>query len=242
MSAVAAQNVSRTYGEGHTAVNAVQGVSFSLAPGEIVLIMGPSGSGKTTLLTLIGALLRPTSGSIDIGGEHITASQLPGPSWRRREIGFIFQSFNLLSALTAEQNAMVPLLADGWARGRARKRANELLDRLGLGERKHALPKNLSGGEKQRVAIARALANSPQLLLADEPTANLDSKIGHEVAQLLCEIACVERRAVIIVSHDPRLKDVAHRVLTMEDGRFVAEERGGHDRTCQSSRHSPIQL
>ena len=232
MSVLWVDEVSKVYGSGHTEVRAVDHVSLSLEVGDIVLVMGPSGSGKTTLLTMIGGLLRPTKGKIEIDSRRIDREQPPSPAWRRGEIGFIFQDFNLLSALTAEQNVMVPLLASGVKKSQSRQRSRELLEGLGLSERLHYLPKNLSGGEKQRVAIARALVNNPKLLLADEPTANLDSKIGHEVAKLLCEIACGEGRAVVIVSHDPRLRDVAKRVITIEDGRLTKEESGNHEQFC----------
>ena len=153
-------------------------------------------------------------------------------SLRLHKLGFIFQSFNLLSALTAQANAAIPLMTAGVARKQAFKQAKEQLEKLHLGDRLDNLPKDLSGGEKQRVAAARALANQPELILADEPTANLDSKTGREVMKLLCNTACSEDRAVIIVSHDQRLKDIAKRVITIEDGRLVREEKGNHDANC----------
>ncbi|HEY1074887.1 MAG TPA: ABC transporter ATP-binding protein [Patescibacteria group bacterium] len=233
MRAITVHNVSKIYGKGHAAVKAVQDVTLAIEPGEIVLIMGPSGSGKTTLLSMIGTLLRPTEGSIvvgDLATRSLNDNQLA--DLRLESIGFIFQSFNLLSALTAKQNVMVPLIAGGAPKREAGKRAETLLTRLGLGERINSLPADLSGGEKQRVAIARALINEPKIILADEPTANLDSETGHEVATLLCEIACNENRAVVIVSHDPRLRDVAKRIYTIEDGKLIKEEAGGHNKIC----------
>ncbi len=226
-------HVSKTFGTGHTAIEALKDVHLHVAPGDIVLIMGPSGSGKTTLLTIAGGLLKPTSGEVFIDGHNITKlSERELPAIRLKSLGFVFQSFNLLSALTAEQNAVIPLMMDGQSYDSARPRATKILERLGLGQRLHSLPAQLSGGEKQRVAIARALINDPRVILADEPTANLDSKIGHEVMQILCQIACQEHRAVVIVSHDERLKNVAKKVLTIEDGKLTREENGEHGKNC----------
>jgi putative ABC transport system ATP-binding protein len=222
MNVLALHKVSKTYGSGHTAVHAVDQVSLKVTAGQVVLMMGPSGSGKTTLLSIMGTLLRPTSGTVTINDRIISGlSEQQLAHFRLREIGFIFQGFNLLSALTAEQNVMVPLLAAGRSNTEASQKARVLLAKLGLKERLGSLPKNLSGGERQRVAIARALANNPQLILADEPTANLDAARGHEVAQLLRRIAKDEGKAIIVASHDPRLKSLADRVITIEDGRLV---------------------
>ena len=228
------KNLTKVYGQGHTAVKALDDVSIKVNAGDILLIMGPSGSGKTTLLSMIGTLLKPSSGSISINNQTVTdASEGQLHSLRLKEIGFVFQNFNLLSALTAEQNVMIPLVASGYNKKQAAQKAKELLTKLSLQHRLHNIPKDLSGGEKQRVAIARALANEPNIILADEPTANLDSKTGSEVMELLCEIACTENKAVIIVSHDQRLKTVARRIITIEDGRLKSEERGGHDGYCK---------
>lgn len=233
MSAVEVKNLTKIFGSGHTAVKAVDNVSLTIEPGDIVLVMGPSGSGKTTLISMIGTLLKPTGGQILIDGEdtaRLSSTKLAG--LRLHKLGFMFQSFNLLSALTAEQNVVVPLKVAGSNKKESKSKARLLLTKLHLEKRLDNLPKNLSGGEKQRVAVARALANDPKLILADEPTANLDSKTGTEVMQLLCHTACAENRAVIIVSHDPRLKEVAKRVITIEDGRLTKEETGGHDKNC----------
>lgn len=229
-----ADHVSKTYGSGRTAVKALQDVSLQIEAGDIVLLMGPSGSGKTTLLSIIGTLLKPSTGSVTVNQQVV--SDLPEDKLakvRLGQIGFVFQSFNLLSALSAEQNVMVPFLAAGNSKSKAKATARKILTQLHLGPRLQNLPKNLSGGEKQRVAIARALVNDPQIILADEPTANLDSVTGHEVAQLLCEIACSQGKAVIIASHDPRLKDIAKRIITVTDGKIVSQETGGHDSTCK---------
>lgn len=233
MSLISIKNLSKTFGSGHTAVKAVDNISLDIEPGDIVLVMGPSGSGKTTLISMIGTLMRPTSGQILVNGQDVSGMDNKALSeLRLHSFGFMFQSFNLLSALTAEQNVTVPMLVAGTSKKQASTKAKNLLGNLHLEQRLTNLPKNLSGGEQQRVAIARALANDPELILADEPTANLDSKTGAEVMQLLCSTACVENRAVIIVSHDVRLKDVAKRVITIEDGRLTHEEKGNHEKSC----------
>ncbi len=214
-------NVTRRFGSGSTEVLAVRDVSFSVAPGEVVLIMGPSGSGKTTLLSMLGGLLKPSTGRIHIGSNEIsTMNERHLPEVRLRHIGFIFQDFNLLSALSVLDNVAIVAQLAGLSRRQARQRARSILEQLGLGHRLHFPPEKLSGGEKQRVAIARALVNEPDIILADEPTANLDSHHGHEIMRLLRHIAKEENRGVIIVSHDPRIKDVADRVLWLEDGQF----------------------
>jgi len=229
-------NVTKRYGAGSTEVIAVRDVSLMVAPGEIVLIMGPSGSGKTTLLSMLGALLKPSQGTIRLNGDVISAlAENRLPDIRLRQFGFIFQDFNLLSALTALENVVLVAQLAGVKNGQARQRAAALLVDLGLGERLNFLPEKLSGGEKQRVAIARALVNDPAILLADEPTANLDSKIGHEIMRLLRRIAREQNRSVVIVSHDQRLKDIADRVLWLEDGQFKEMVTLATDPVCGMS-------
>lgn len=233
------KNLLKTYGAGHTKVCAVDCVSLEVDGGEIVLIMGPSGSGKTTLITMAGALLKPTSGTIVLKGQEITKlSENQLPRIRLQDLGFVFQSFNLLSSLSAVENVAVPLIAAGSKKSLALSKAKSALEKLNLGHRLHNLPKDLSGGEKQRVSIARSLVNNPSLILADEPTANLDSKVGHEVMQLLCSLGCEQKKAVVIVSHDERIKDVAHRVLVIEDGKLVRKEKGRHNQVCTMSHHT----
>ena len=184
--------------------------------------MGPSGSGKTTLLSVLGALLQPTTGSVQIAGEEISGlSERQLPDLRIRLLGFIFQDFNLLSALTARENVEVVMDFGGMTGAASMRRAVDLLTELGLANRLDFLPEKLSGGEKQRVAIARALANDPVVLLCDEPTANLDSRIGHDVIARLRSIADERGKAVIIVSHDDRIRPFADRLLWLEDGRFT---------------------
>jgi putative ABC transport system ATP-binding protein len=213
--------VTKRFGSGDTEVVAIRDVSLALDPGEVVLIMGPSGSGKTTLLSMLGALLKPSEGTIRLGDDIISEldeARLPGI--RLRRFGFIFQDFNLLSALSVLDNVAIVAELGGMRRRAAREKARRILGDLGLAARLHFLPEKLSGGEKQRVAIARALINDPTLILADEPTANLDSKLGHEIMRLLRRIAREQGRAVVIVSHDHRIREIADRVLWLEDGQF----------------------
>jgi putative ABC transport system ATP-binding protein len=218
--------VSKVYRAGELAVTALEDVSLEVKGGEIVAVMGPSGSGKTTLLTIGGALLRPTKGRVRICDIEVTGmNESRLAAVRREKVGFIYQSFNLLEALTALENVRV-VIQNGRRHGRASaaERAAELLQMIGLEHRLHALPKKMSDGEKQRVAIARALAKDADLLLADEPTANLDARRGQEVMGLLSQKALEMGKAVVVVSHDERIKQFAHRVLWLEDGRL----RDGH--------------
>jgi len=225
------QSVSKTYGAGRTAVRAVDDASFKIMPGEIVLVMGPSGSGKTTLLSMAGLLLKPSEGKIAIAGEEINGkSQRALADLRLHKVGFIFQAYNLLGALNAAENVELVLNLAG-TRGRAAsKRAGQLLDTLGLARRTKHLPADLSGGEQQRVAIARALANDPPLILADEPTGNLDTKTGQEVMDLFCHgLGREEGRAMVIVTHNPRFEQIADRILWLEDGHLGDANGRTHD-------------
>ena len=227
------RGLTRRFGEDAFAVEAVRGVDLHLDPGEIVLIMGPSGSGKTTLLSMLGALLRPSEGEILLSGVSIGAlSERQLPMLRAKRIGFIFQDFNLLPSLTARENVEVALNVAGVHGSAAHDRATSLLEELALAERLDFLPEKLSGGEKQRVAIARALANDPDLILADEPTANLDSSIGREVMRRLREIAKRRGQSVLIVSHDDRIRQFVDRVLWLEDGQFKSERTLTRDPVC----------
>ncbi len=229
-SMVQAVGLAKTYGTGQAAVRAVDHVSLDVRTGELVLIMGPSGSGKTTLLSMLGGLLRPTAGKVFINGVEITAlSEARLPEIRAREIGFIFQAFNLLSSLTAEENVLYPASLLPGSHAQAKSHADELVKRFGLTERKRHLPRDLSGGEKQRVAIARALVNNPRVILADEPTGNLDTKSGHQVMMVLYDIAKDEGRTVIIVTHNPQLEQVADRVLWLEDGHIRDRKDEAHN-------------
>lgn len=218
--------LTKTYGTGVTEVHAVNAVDLEVRAGEVVLVMGPSGSGKTTLLLMLGALLRPSSGSIlvaDRSGGSVdiaTAPERDLPALRAHSFGFIFQDYALLDALTATENVAVAANIAGLTGPRAYTRAAELLERVGLTHRAAARPSHLSGGEQQRVSLARALANDPPILLADEPTANLDASRGRDLARLLRTLADEDHRSVVIVSHDERLREVADRVLWLEDGAF----------------------
>jgi putative ABC transport system ATP-binding protein len=220
------EGVSKFYRTGDFTVTALTDVTFHVHGGEIVAVMGPSGSGKTTLLTIAGALLRPSQGSVHICGIDVTdlgESQLA--SIRRQKIGFVYQSFNLLEALSALENVRVVIQNHNGASGRdATQRARELLEMFGLAHRLNSLPKKMSDGEKQRVAIARALAKDPELLLADEPTANLDARRGQEVMALLREKAVELNKAVVVVSHDNRIRQFAHRVVWLEDGTIKEDD------------------
>lgn len=215
------QAVSKVYGEGDAAVHAVTDVTLAVEPGETVLIMGPSGSGKTTLLLMAGTLLRATTGQIMLEDEDVSAlGEKHLPALRLRRIGFIFQLFNLLENLTAAENVSIVMDAAGTPRRLARQHARDLLHELRLDKRADARPDTLSAGERQRVAIARALANDPPLILADEPTANLDARTGHHTMHMLQQLASERNKAVVIVTHDGRIADVADRVYWLEDGRI----------------------
>jgi len=230
------KNVTRRFGGGATEVVAVKSISMTVNAGEVVLIMGPSGSGKTTLLSMLGGLLKPTEGYISIGKDvltRLTERKLPGV--RLKRIGFVFQDFNLLSALTALDNVALVAQIAGASRREGRKRATALLGQLGMDHRLSFLPEKLSGGEKQRVAIARALINHPDVILADEPTANLDSHHGRETMRLLRDIAKKDGCSVIIVSHDRRIRDIADRVLWLEDGQFKEVQGMAVDPVCGMS-------
>lgn len=221
-SILSAQQVAKTFGSGHTRVTAVRDLNLEVAPGELVLIMGPSGSGKTTLLSMLGGLLTPSRGTISIDGTVITGlRERQLPPVRARKVGFIFQAFNLLDALTVEDNILFPArLLPGGPKSAAGRAAN-LMERMNLMPRRRALPGTLSGGEKQRVAIARALINQPPVILADEPTGNLDSQSGQEVMMILHDLARDEGRSVVLVTHDPRVEEIADRILWLEDGRLT---------------------
>jgi putative ABC transport system ATP-binding protein len=215
------RGVSRVYGEGGNAVHAVRDVDLEIGRGEFLVIVGPSGSGKTTLLQLLGALDRPTGGRIDFEGRELARLGDGGLAERRlKTIGFIFQQFNLIPTLTAAQNVEVALAPAGLDGDARRARAQELLESVGLGGRAHHLPSQLSGGEQQRVAIARALANSPHVLLADEPTGNLDTTTGEEIMALLKGLSTRGGHTVVLITHDTEIAEQAPRVIRMQDGRL----------------------
>jgi putative ABC transport system ATP-binding protein len=216
-------NLTKTYGSGEQAVHAVQDVCLTALAGEFLAVIGPSGSGKTTLLAMIGGLLTPTSGTIELGGRNIARlerGQLT--QFRRQAVGYVFQANNLLPFLTARENLLV-MQAIGASRGSGNQRADQLLRELGLHTRAHALATELSGGERQRVAIGRALMNDPQIVLVDEPTASLDSARGKQVVRLLIDEVKARSKLAIMVTHDLDMAVLADRILEMHDG--VLRER-----------------
>jgi putative ABC transport system ATP-binding protein len=222
MAAVVVDNLSHAFGQGEMRREVLQNISFSIEPGEVVLLTGPSGCGKTTLLTLIGALRTVQQGQVSVLGQALDGAGRRRRQQVRRRIGMIFQGHNLLRCLTAEQNVQMgaDLLPDLSYRAR-RDEARQWLRAVGLEDHMAKVPHDLSGGQKQRVAIARALAANPRLLLADEPTAALDSRTGREVVELLRRLAREQSCAVLMVTHDPRIVDLADRLLQMEDGRLM---------------------
>ena len=217
------RQVTKVYEQGSVRVRAVDSVSLSLKRGQAVLIMGPSGSGKTTLLSIMGCILRPTSGEVVVDGRVVSGlGEDALPDIRRRYFGFVFQSFNLFSSLTAQENVELALRLKRHDRRNLQTRAFELLDSVGLAGRASFYPRDLSGGEKQRVAFARALAGDPAVILADEPTANLDSATGQRVLALLKELAENSDKAVAVVSHDPKSQALVDRTIVLEDGKVQA--------------------
>lgn len=216
---VSVSGISKIYGNHAVPVPAVREASFACENGTVTAIMGPSGSGKTTLLSILGLLLKPTTGTVLIMGQDVTGldeGQLP--ALRRRHIGFIFQSFNLFSSLTVLENVLLSLQLKKAAKSEAPAKAMAALERVDLVKRHGFYPRDLSGGEKQRVSIARAIAADAPIILADEPTANLDSKTGLRIIDLLYELAREQRKTVVVVSHDLRIKEHVNRILWMEDG------------------------
>jgi putative ABC transport system ATP-binding protein len=224
-SAIVCRAVTKDFGRGNTRVSALRGVDLDVRFGEMTLLVGPSGCGKTTLISIIAGLLNPTSGTVNVLGTQIDA--LKGNRlvrFRGRNIGFVFQQYNLLPALTAAENVAIPQLINGVSRQKALGNARELLGSVGLGDRVNSLPRQLSGGQQQRVAIARALIHHPKIMVCDEPTAALDAHSGHNVMQLLSKVAIEQDRAVIIVTHDPRVYQFGQRIFYMADGQVERTE------------------
>ena len=213
----------KTYQEGPTVVHAVRGVSLQVAAGRVLLLMGPSGSGKSTLLSMLGCILKPSGGELRVLGRPVEWDERHLPQLRRESLGFVFQGFNLLASLTAAENVALPLRLKGQKRD-ALERGRLALESVGLGHRWNFLPRDLSGGEKQRVAVARAIVGDPPIVLADEPTGNLDSANGRIVVELLRRVAVEQHRTVVIVTHDARIVPFADEVVTLDDG-AVAEHR-----------------
>ena len=227
--ALSAEHLFKTYGEGDTAVHALNDVSFSMNVGEIVALLGPSGAGKSTFLTTLGLIQPPSSGKISIAGTRVfdNGYQVNIRDFRRNNIGFVFQKANLLPFLTAEENIRIAMEVNDASSRESKQYAAELLEYFDLSARRAFLPKQLSGGQQQRVAIARALANKPSLLLADEPTAALDSHMGRKVMELLKNVAHTHHTAVLVVTHDHRAIDVFDRIWMMEDG--ILSEKNWQD-------------
>ena len=218
-SAIAVRQLTKKYEEGVAGTLALRGVDLDVHAGELLLLMGPSGSGKTTLLSIMGCILTATSGSVRIAGREVVGlSEKQLPALRLEHIGFVFQGFNLFPTLTAGENVELMLDLKGTSTARAKKRAQELLEQVGLADKYDAFPADLSGGQKQRVAIARALAGDPGIILADEPTAALDSHTGRNVMQMMSELAHKRGRAVVIVTHDSRVVSFGDRIVRIEDG------------------------
>jgi putative ABC transport system ATP-binding protein len=218
--------VGKTYGSGETAVAALADATLDIVPGEVTLIEGPSGSGKTTLISILGLLLKPTAGQVWIEGKDtakLGERDLPG--LRARNFGFVFQGFNLFPALTAVENVAMAIQMKDPKFKKPKHEARRLLEMVGLGDRMHHLPADLSGGQKQRVAIARALGGNPPIIVGDEPTAALDTKTALSVMELLRDLATTQKRAVVVVTHDPRLERFADRVVRVEDGAIQSIDR-----------------
>lgn len=223
--AISVRGLSKAFGAGQARTVALDAVDLDVHPGELVLLMGPSGSGKTTLLSIMGCILRPDAGSVAIRGQEIVG--LPEAKLcavRLGHIGFIFQNYNLFPTLKAAENVMVALDLKGVKKHEARERSREVMEAVGLGDKLESLPEDLSGGQKQRLAIARALAGDPEIILADEPTAALDSVNGRMVIELLRGLALKRGRCVVVVTHDNRILDFADRIVHIEDGRLNVSE------------------
>ncbi len=225
--AVRVRGVTKRFGTGESATLALRGVDLDVPYGELLMLVGPSGCGKTTLVSIVAGTLEPTDGEVVVLGQDLAAmSNGRKVRFRRDNVGFVFQSYNLLPALTVAENAAVPLLIAGWKRSRAVERAAEVLDELGLGTKLASLPSELSGGQQQRVAIARALVHEPRLLVCDEPTSALDAENGRITMELIERIAVQPGRAVIVVTHDARVYAFADRIASMEDGRIESVAAG----------------
>ncbi len=222
---IEAENLVKNYQLGKVIVPALRGLSFKVRKGEFLVIMGPSGSGKSTLLNLIGGLDKPTEGKVIVCGQDLSKlSEKELINFRRHKVGFVFQFYNLIPVLTAYENIELPMLIAGYDEEYARRRVEELLKMIKLEDRAHHKPDELSGGEQQRVAIARALANKPEIVLADEPTGDLDSETGRHVMQFLHDLAKKEGVTVVVVTHDPIVLEFADRILHLRDGKIVKEE------------------
>jgi putative ABC transport system ATP-binding protein len=231
MAILEANDVSKQYQMGEVTVDALDGVDFVVGKGEFVAVMGPSGSGKSTLLHLLGGLDKTTDGEVTLGGRRLSVmSDKEVTLARRRNVGFVFQFYNLLPTLTAEENIALPLLIDGKKLKQYQSKIDELLELVGLTDRRKHKPDQLSGGEQQRVAIARAFVNDPDIVLADEPTGNLDSRAGEEIMKLLRRSCDELGQTIVVVTHDPKAASFADRIVFLKDGQIASEiklEKGG---------------
>jgi putative ABC transport system ATP-binding protein len=228
--AVRVRGVTKEFGSGGAITRALRGVDLDIPYGELLMLVGPSGCGKTTLVSIVAGTLEPTAGDVAVLGQDLVRmSNGRKVKFRRDNVGFVFQAFNLLPALTAAENAAVPLLIAGWNRRRAVEAAADVLDQLGMGDRLTNLPSELSGGQQQRVAIARALVHEPRLLVCDEPTSALDAENGRITMELIQKIAVQPDRVVIVVTHDTRVYSFADRIASMEDGRIDSVSVGPHE-------------
>ena len=226
------KDVTKTYHMGDTTVHALAGINLEIAPGELTAIMGPSGSGKSTLMNILGCLDRPTSGSYSIEGLEVgKLNDDELAVMRNQKIGFVFQNFNLLPRMSALQNVALPMVYAGLPKAQRIERAEKALAMVGLEDRKHHRPNELSGGQRQRVAIARALVNDPAIIMADEPTGNLDSKSGNEIMDIFGELNS-QGRTIILVTHEPEIAVYARRVLHVRDGKLVRDEKQEGAKTC----------
>ncbi len=220
--AVRCENITKAYDAGGQKVRALNGIYLEIMKGELMMLVGPSGCGKTTLISVIAGILDQDSGSCELFGENLlTMSSKDKLNFRAKNIGFVFQAFNLLPALTAAENVSVPLVINGMKPVEAERKASQILEQVGLGDRTASLPSQLSGGQQQRVAIARALVHNPKLIVCDEPTSALDHETGHTVMDLLKDVALQKGRSLVIVTHDARIFNFADRIAEMDDGKIL---------------------
>jgi putative ABC transport system ATP-binding protein len=225
--AIVCRNLAKTYGEDETTVHALRGIDLAIRPSELMMLVGPSGCGKTTLISIIAGILDKSGGDCQVFGEDLSAMD-PGQrtAWRRDHAGFVFQSFNLMPALTATENVAIPLLIRGTPHREALERAADMLNRVGLADRRHARPRQLSGGQQQRVAIGRALVHEPRLVVCDEPTSALDHETGYQVMEVLRSVATAGDRTLVVVTHDERIFEFADSIARMDDGRITGVTPG----------------